>query len=164
MASLTATSNSGGVFATVTGTGTAGLAGFAAALLGDGAGSWLDGWPLGFLRRSTGRFVSVSVGGGGGGDGAAVVFDAVVGGFSGDAALFCPRFSTGRSSSPEPAAPGDFADLFSPAVSGCRCPVAIHAPFCCSARSMVTKPTGSPLRSTSYTVPASTAMGTGLTL
>src|SRR5438477_8145396 len=104
MASLTATSNSGGVFGT--GTGTAGLAGFAAALLGEGAGSSLGGWALGFLRRSTGRFTSVS---GGGGDGAAVVFDAVVGGFSGDA-LFCPRFSTGRSSSPEPAAPGDFAD------------------------------------------------------
>src|SRR5207248_11667787 len=98
MASLTATSNSGGVFATVTGTGTAGLAGFAAALLGEGAGSSLGGWALGFPRRSTGRFTSVS---GGGGDGDAVVFDAVVGGFAGDAALFCPRFSTGRSSSPE---------------------------------------------------------------
>src|SRR5438876_3092837 len=118
MASLTATSNSGGVFATVTGTGTAGLAGFAAALLGDGAGSSLGGWALDFLRRSTGRFTSVS---GRGGDGAAVVvFDAVVGGFSRDAALFCPRFSTGRSSSPERAAPGAFADLFSPPFSGCR--------------------------------------------
>src|SRR6184192_4032992 len=115
MASLTATSNSGGVFVTLTGTGTAGLAGFAAALLGDGVGSSPGGWALGFLRRSTGRFTSVS---GGGGDGDAVVFDAVVGGFSGDAALFCPRFSTGRSSSPEPTPPGDFADLFSPPVSG----------------------------------------------
>src|SRR5205814_1189083 len=52
MASLTATSNSGGVFVTVTGTGTAGLAGFAAALLGDGAGSSLGGWALGFLHRA----------------------------------------------------------------------------------------------------------------
>src|SRR5438105_9782456 len=117
MASLTATINSGGVL--VTGTGRAGLAGFAAALLGEGAGSSLGGWALGFLRRSTGRFTSVS---GGGGDGdamvvdAVVVFDAVVGGFSGDAALFCPRFRTGRSSSPEPAPPSDFADLFSPPV------------------------------------------------